>query len=317
LRKAVYQVFARSNVPGARELLDEARAAMEDESDAAREAVAPELKLPPVVFCETHDDPSHIRAMRTLLPFLQAEGHKVVTYELDQDIDRETLIEAYLRKAEDLAHKLAAMTNAADKDRVYKRIQRSLAVSELFEKLPHYGMDYEGLDAAEMTKTGLRSSHMFDSLLLLEERDAIIAGNLARLIREHEGGVVGCIGAAHAFGVRQRLERRLTREAAEQVIFVRIGSLEEDKERLKAYGVSLDGITYIERLSESEGHEKVADAVREIVEVRQKAMQGERESAGTNWADKVRAEESAAMTLEDVSGVCYRVDELKRSEGRQ
>jgi hypothetical protein len=295
VKQASFRAIIEHTKPGAREFFEEADATLiEEDMLVAGGGAAPKLDVPPVILCERHYDPTHPNAIGILLPFLQAEGYRAVAWEFDQSIGRDEMV-GKLHAEIDYRIETLDMDEAEDR-RDLGLLKNKMAQLGVLRSLPDYGMVYQGVDADVIT---LRSDKAFlhNVELVMDERDAVIAKNLEQLIRDHKGGVIGCIGAAHAEGVKHRLGRRLTKDIVDQALFIQVAEPGRDKSTDRA------GVTYIERPDTGFSGAEAARVIHRAIKERK--------------ADMVRAEESAAVILEDVSAVCYRVDELKRNEGRQ
>jgi hypothetical protein len=242
----------------------------------------PNMSVPPVIFCETHDDPTHPETIAMLLPFFQAAGYRAVTYEFDKSVGGDAFVEALGDSAACIAEDLLLLGGGGEVKKRVGELANNLALIGMLQSVKNLNMEYQGLDA-----DGIRGSNK----LFIRERDVIIAKNLDAVIRRKEGGVVGCIGAGHAAGVKDHLAARLTKDAAQKVLFVRVGDKKVDAAVVKDVGIDLSGITYVDRSLDVRA---VAGVVQGLVEARIEQMKS-----------REAKRRSAPETLEDASLEAY------------
>ena len=174
-----------------RRIMEEQRAARE-EAQKAKESDhedVPVLKHPPVIFCEFHNDYIHALTLHVMLSSLQKQKYHSLCLEWDHSRPLESLPKHWY----------------------------GLAVSA-----QKHGLSYTGIDAdpgswRNETPRDFQLVHDY----LVEERDEIIAANIAKQIKLTEGGTTAIIGRSHSEGVRKHLYDHLG-EQAEHCLFIGI-----------------------------------------------------------------------------------------------
>ena len=175
-----------------RRIIEEQRAAREEARKAKESGYkdVPTLKHPPVILCENHDDYIHTHTLRATLPLFKKQGYRSLCLEWDQSNTLESLPNHW--------YKLAV--NAQK-----------------------HGLSYTGVDANSGSWREEENAYTFQLIhgYLIEERDDIIAGNLANQIKLTEGGTTAIIGRGHSIGIEERLYDHLGKQA-EHCLFIGI-----------------------------------------------------------------------------------------------
>lgn len=176
-------------------------------------------KLAPLLFFETHSDPTVTKFIIQQLDLLMKKGYKIVCYDLpeNQPLDS-ALVQCYMNIPMIKNQQQHLHINSDE----YKQADRNLRVmegkSEFFSVIKKSNLLFKGIDVTmqqiyELGKSILTSSQnsnhassdagdMSDRMIIeagmkSEERDLNFANKIIQLAKEYDGGIIAIIGLGH------------------------------------------------------------------------------------------------------------------------